>query len=185
MFGARWFYRDAEDFLAIANRLKLTPCPHCKVVGMLIRHGGLQGFEESRRQIVLRARRIFCSNRNARTGCGRTFSVWLADKIRRLKVTTRRLWKFLGMAVASPLEAAIRALDSRLSERTLQRIWRRFLLAQSTIRTALANRCPVPERPEKTSRRPAALVLAHLQAAFPNAACPIAAFQLTYRNFFV
>ena len=30
---------------------------------------------------TVRARRIFCSNRNnRRKGCGRTFSVWVADK---------------------------------------------------------------------------------------------------------
>ena len=186
MVEARWFYRNAEDLIAIAEDLKLTACLHCKVVGMLIWHGGLQGIDESRGQIVLRARRVFCSNRNARTGCGRTVSVWLADRIRRLKVTTRRLWKFLHLAVVSPIEAAIRALDSRLSDRTWQRIWRRFLLAQSEIRTALANRCPVPECPEKPSRRPTVLVvLAHLQAAFPNVACPIAAFQHTIRAFFL
>ena len=185
MSEERWFYRSAEELIAISERLKLTACPHCKVVGMLIRHGGLHGFDESSGQIVLRARRVFCSSRNARTGCGRTFSVWLVDKIQRLKVTTRRLWKFLDMAVVGSIEAAIRALDSRLSDRTWQRHWRRFLLAQSTIRTALANRVPIPERPDNPSRRPAAVVLAHLQAAFPNVACPIAAFQQAFRNFFI
>ena len=66
---------------------------------MLIWHGGLQGVDESTGQIVLRTRRVFCSNRNARTGCGRTFRIWRTDRIRRLNVTTRRLWKSLGMAV--------------------------------------------------------------------------------------
>ncbi len=35
----RWFYRSDQEWTAIAERLKLTPCPHCKVVGTLIRHG--------------------------------------------------------------------------------------------------------------------------------------------------
>ena len=87
----RWFYRSDEEWTAIAERLKQTPCPHCKVVGTLIRHGCLYGFDESSPQRkTVRARRIFCSNRNARPGCGRTFSVWLADKIRRLSLTTAR-----------------------------------------------------------------------------------------------
>ena len=80
----RWFYRNEEEWIAIAERIKLMACLHCKVVGMLIRHGGLQGVDESTGQIVLSARRVFCSNRNARTGCGRTFSVWPTDRIRRL-----------------------------------------------------------------------------------------------------
>ena len=185
MVEAIWFFRDEREWIAIVERLKLISCPHCKVVGMLIRHGGLQGLDEISQQIVLRARRVFCSNRNARIGCGRTFSIWLADKIRRLKVTTSRLWKFLGLAVVGSIEGAIRSLDSRLSDRTWQRIWKRFRLAQSSLRTALSNCCPVPEPPQEPTRRLESQVIAHLQAAFPNTACPIAAFQSAVRAFFL
>jgi hypothetical protein len=184
MGEVRWFYRDEAEWIEIVQKLKLTPCPHCKGVGNLIRHGALQGFDESGR-IVLRAHRVFCSPRNRRRGCGRTVSVWLADKIKRLTVTTRRLWNFVQHAVAGTIADAIRALDSRLCDRTWQRIWARFNAAQSSIRTALANRCPLPECPVTPSRRPAALVLAHLQAAFPKADCPIAAFQLAIQTFFL
>jgi hypothetical protein len=181
----RWFFRSPEEWLAIAQRLKHTPCPHCKVVGTLIRHGCLYGKPKT-----VRARRIFCSNRNARPGCGRTASVWCADKIRRLSVNADVLWQFLQLAVAGAMLAAGRAVDCRLSERTWQRIWRRFRLAQSTIRTALHGRCrPPPEPPPRTTttptRRPAAHVLAHLLAAFPDAHCPIAAFQHALNTFFV
>jgi hypothetical protein len=184
MGEVRWFYRDEAEWIEIVQKLKLKPCPHCKVVGNLIRHGALQGFDESGR-IVLRAHRVYCSPRNRRRGCGRTVSVWLADTIKRLKVTTRRLWNFLQKAVTGTIEAAIRDLDSRLCDRTWQRIWARFKSAQSNVRTALANRYSLPECPVKPSRRPAALVLAHLQAVFSKADCPIAAFQLTIQTFFL
>jgi len=180
----RWFYRNASEWTAIAERLKHTPCPHCKVVGTLIRHGFLYGFDDSSPQRkTLRARRIFCSNRKARRGCGRTFSVWLADKIRRLSLTTGALARFLQRAAGTGIRAAIRAADGHLSDRTWQRIWTRFILAQSKIRTALSRQCPPPELPAE--HRPATQVLAHLQTAFPNALCPIAAFQHTLRTFFV
>ena len=85
MVEQRWFYRGIEEWQAFVERLKLIPCPHCQVVGTLIRHGFLSGFDDADpRRKSLRARRILCSNRNARPGCGRTFSVWAADKIRRL-----------------------------------------------------------------------------------------------------
>ncbi len=188
MGAERWFCRSAEEWNAIAERLKQTPCPHCKVVGALIRHGYLRGFDESspQRQTV-RARRVFCSNRNARPGCGRTFSVWCADKIRRLSLTTRGLWRFLQRAIADGISAAIRAANCQLSDRTLQRIWKRFDQGQSKIRTALSGRCPPPppELPAKPTHRPAAHVLAHLQAAFPDADCPIANFQHSLRTFFI
>jgi hypothetical protein len=183
----RWFCRSEDDWIAIAERLKQTPCPHCKAVGTLIRHGFLYGFDEkSPQRRTVRARRIFCSNRHARPGCGRTFSVWLADKIRRLSLTSRGLWKFLERAAADGIAAASRAADGQLSDRTLQRIWNRFHRGQSAIRTALFGRCPPPEAPNELARRPAAAhVLAHLQAAFPGTDCPIAAFQYSLRSFFV
>jgi hypothetical protein len=86
----RWFVRNGDEWLAIAERLKQTPCPHCKVVGALNRHGFLYGFDEgSPQRKTVRARRVFSSNRRARPGCGRTFSIWLAEKIKRLSLTAR------------------------------------------------------------------------------------------------
>jgi hypothetical protein len=180
----RWFYRSTEEWIALAERLKQTPCPHCKVVGALIRHGYLRGYDESHQRPTIRARRLYCSNRQARRGCGRTLSVWCADKIRRLSLTTGALWRFLHRA-AGGLAAAIRTVDCQLSDRTWQRIWKRFDRGQSKIRTALSGHCPPPELPPQPGQRPAAHVLAHLQAAFPDALCPIAAFQHTLRTFFV
>jgi len=173
----------------MAERLKQTRCPHCKVVGTLIRHGSLHGFDESSSRKTLRARRVFCSNRNARPGCGRTFSVWCADKIRRLSLTTSCLWRFLKRAIAESILAAIRAADCHLSDRTWQRIWKRFDLGQCKIRTALSGRGPPPELPARPPtepvHRPAAQVLAHLQAVFPDADCPIASFQHAMQTFFI
>jgi hypothetical protein len=183
----RWFFRSDDEWNAIVEQLKLTPCPHCHAVGYLIRHGALHGFDDtSPQRKTLRARRILCSNRQARRGCGRTFSVWLADKIRRLSLTASALWAFLKRVLTGTLRAAIRAAPCQLSDRTWQRIWKRFDLGQSKLRTALWRRCPPPQLPAAATRRPlAAQVLAHLQAAFPDADCPIAAFQQTIRTFFV
>jgi hypothetical protein len=183
----RWFYRREEEWVAIAERLKQTACPHCKTIGTLIRHGTLAGFDDSNSQRrTLRARRIFCSNRHRRQGCGRTFSVWLADKIRRLSITTRTLWTFLQHAIGGTIAAAIHATKCPRSDRTFRRIWMRFDRAQSAIRTALLGRGPPPEFSAVSTRRPpAAHVLAHLQTTFPHDDGPIAAFQMAMRSFFV
>ena len=186
----RWFCRDTDEWTALAQRLKHTPCPHCKVVGTLNRHGCLYGFDEKNlKRKTIRARRVFCSNRQARPGCGRTFSVWCADKIRRLSLTSGCLWRFLKHAVAGSILTAIRTADCHLSDRTWQRVWRRFDLGQSKIRTALLGICRPPELPARLPaeppHRPAAEVIAHLQAAFQGADCPVAAFQHTLHTFFL
>jgi hypothetical protein len=184
------FYSSDEEWHAIVEQLKLTPCPHCKVVGTLNCHGCLYGFDEyNRKPNALRARRVFCSDRNLRPGCGRTFSVWCADKIRRLSLTAGFLWKFLTCAAATSVLAAWRTLPRFLSDRTLQHIWTRFHRGQSKIRTALSALCRPPALPAtpaaKPSHQAAAQVLAHLQAAFPDAPCPITAFQHSLHTFFI
>jgi hypothetical protein len=181
------FFRGDDQWNAIVEQLKLTPCPHCHAIGFLVRHGALYGFDDSSPQRQsLRARRIFCSNRHKRLGCGRTFSVWLTDRIRRLSLTAGALGAFLQRLLTGSLRAAIRAAPCHLCHRTWQRICQRFHLAQSRIRTALLGLCPPPEVSPDATRRPlAAQVLAHLDAAFPNDPCPIAAFQQTLGLFFV
>ena len=174
----------------MVERLKLTACPHCRTIGTLIRHGVLTGFDDSSPRRTVRARRIFCSNRHRRHGCGRTVSVWYADKIRRLSLTARTLWTFLKRAVAGSIAAAIRATDCPWSDRTMRRVWSRFQRGQSAIRTALLSRGPPPawpaDSPAASSRWPAAAhVLAHLQSTFLQADCPIAAFQPATRSFFI
>jgi hypothetical protein len=182
-----WFFRNDADWTAILERLKRTPCPHCHAVGFLIRHGSLYGFDDtSPQRQTLRARRIFCSNRQLRRGCGRTFSVWLADKIRRLSLSTAALWTFLLHLLTGSLPAASRAAPCQRSHRTWQRLWQRFDRGQSRLRSALLGRCPPPTLSAAATRRPlAAQVLAHLDAAFPDADCPIAAFQHTLGRFFL
>ena len=181
----RWFYRDESDWIALVERLKLTPCPHCQTVGTLNRHGSLRGFDDSSPQRkTLRARRVFCSNRHRRPGCGRTASVWIATKIRRSSLTTGTLGAFLRPAVVGSLADAIRDAAARRSPRSWYRIWARFHRAQSRIRTALLSRGPPPTGPPAPARRPdLAHVLAHLHATFPHAECPFAAFQQATRSF--
>ncbi len=154
MGETRWFCRSDEEWNTIAERLKHTPCPHCKVVGALIRHGCLYGFDDSSPQRkTVRARRVFCSSRNRRRGCGRTFSVWSARQNPTAKPDNPRgCGDSSNAPVADSIAAAIRVAKCHLSDRTLQRIWKQFDQGQSKIRTALSARCPPPELP--TEPRP-------------------------------
>ena len=168
-----------EELEAVVLKLKTTACPHCKRVGYLVQHGFLRGYDQThQREKTIRARRIFCSNRNRAVGCGRTFSVWMADKIKRLFLTADRLWVFLKQAVGSNNKLrAFRRLNSGLSDSASYRIWKRFSKAQSAIRTALTALCKPPKINSGSS---AELTLAHLEKAFgQQLLSPIAAFQVT------
>ena len=172
---------EADDLLA---KLKTTPCPHCKRIGSLIKHGFLRGYAQHHQlQKTVRAARVFCSNRHRATGCGRTFSVWTADKIKHLFLSADSLWQFLQGAVSSGNKlAAFRNLQSGLSNSAPYHIWRRFLNAQVAIRTALARLC---EPPRLVSESPAQLTLEHLAQAFQEQPLsPIAAFAVALQAFF-
>ncbi len=166
-----------NEFEAVHAQLKTTACPHCKSFGNLIRHGYLRGYDKENRQArTVRGWRIYCSKRGRATGCGRTFSVWWASKVKRLFLTVEQLWDFLKHAARSGNKMqAFRRLNSGLSSSAPYRIWNRFLAAQSAIRTALHRKC---EPPKSTARQPAEHTLAHLEAAFRDHSCPIAAFQI-------
>lgn len=170
---------------AMHARLKLTACPHCKKVGNLIKHGFLRGYDQHHHlEKTVRATRVFCSNRYAASGCGRTFSVWLADRIKRLFLSADSLWKFLSAAVSSGNKLqAFRSLQSGLSDSAAYHLWRRFINAQAAIRTTLSTLC---EPPQIAAGCPSRLTLAHLQKAFAqHPLSPIAAFAATLQTFFM
>ena len=173
------FYSSEGELHATLARLKQQPCPHCKVVGTLIRYGFLHGYDEHDvRQRSKRARRVFCNNRKAnKNGCGRTFSLWAADKIQRLSLGAKSLWKFLRSVATNRNKLhALRRLkpNGNLSDSAPYRIWKRFERAQSRLRSFLDARC---QPPASKSDQPADQVVAHLEAAFPGHACPVRAFQ--------
>jgi hypothetical protein len=175
---------DVDDLLA---KIKITPCPHCNKTGFLNRHGSLLGSTLNLMGNVVRgarAVRVYCSDRNNSSGCGRTFSVWTADKIKYLFLSAECLLQFLSDAVSSGnVVQAFRNLKSGLNERAAYRIWRRFLNAQVAIRTALLALC---EPPQVDSDCPAKLTLEHLTKAFHgHKLSPIAAFAATLQTFFI
>jgi len=169
--------------------LKCSPCPHCKHTGALNRHGFLKGYDELNfRQKAIRALRVFCSNRGSNEGCGRTFSVWIADKVKRLFLDADSLWEFLHQAATTGNKSlAFQNLRSSMGDSATYRIWKRFLHAQSAIRTALATLCPQPKQPTEGSSHSAAQgTVAHLKKAFQDSSLnPIAAYQVKTQSFFI
>jgi len=175
-----------DDFL---KNLKLKDCPFCKRLGTLNRHGFLRGHDDrGGQQKRVRAQRVFCSNRNGAAGCGKTFSVSLADILKRSFLTSTKLWKFLQLIVQGVSKAeAFRSLHCDSSDSAPYHVWRRFLNAQSAIRTSLfALGDPPSHPPDGSPKSPAHATLAHLKAVFAEHPLdPISAFQATLNVAFI
>jgi hypothetical protein len=184
-----WVFASKEQRNERLALLKCSPCPHCNHTGALNRHGFLRGYDEQNfKQKAIRALRVFCSNRGNAGGCGRTFSIWIADKVKRLFLDAQSLWQFLEQAATRGNKSqAFQNLACSLSGSARYRIWKRFLKAQSLIRTALAAFCPPPKQlPGGDGLSATQATLEHLKVAFKDSMLnPIAAYQAQTQSFFL
>lgn len=164
------------------EKLKAMACPKCRAVGCLIRHGHLRGYGEAAAETIQRGWRVFCSNRGQKQGCGGTYAILLAHHLYRRLVGARRLWTFLmGILTGSNIKSAWEAVASAFSLETGYKLWARYLRSQSAIRVRLHALCV----PVKSALDPLRQTIAHLKAAFPHAACPVASFQIAFQRPFL
>ena len=113
--------------------------------------------------------------------------MWIADKVKRLFLDAKSLWEFLHQAATTGNKSqAFQQLRCSMGDSATYRIWKRFLQAQSAIRTALAAFCPPPRQTtESNSQCAAQATVAHLQEAFKDSPLnPIAAYQVQTQSFF-
>lgn len=153
--------RDEHALDAVLHGSKLAACPHCRQTGALIGHGVLREYAERSSERVVRGRRLFCSNRGRRPGCGRTFSVMLSTVVPGFVVRTLTLWCF-AKAVLSGLtrrSAWLCEAGASLALSSGYRLWRRLCASQTALRSRLWREAPAPP---STAREPLAQLVAHL-----------------------
>ena len=177
LLGPPRFVRDPSALGAVLFGLKLAPCPHCRQTGALIGHGFLRGYAERDSEVVVRGRRVFCSNRGARPGCGRTFPVLLCTVLSGFVLRTLTLFCFATAVLVGLTRRAawLREARGTLSLSSGYRLWQRLCAAQSTLRARLCRAAPPPDSP---AREPLAQLLLHLRLVVGESeGDPFAAFQ--------
>ncbi len=177
--GKRYFSNESE-LDQYRRSLKSVQCPRCGRVGFLIGHGFLVGYTEAGQEMVFRGRRFFCSNRYRRRGCGRTFSVMLADVLVGFMVRAGTLFAFLRtVAEGASRKAAWEKSAGAFSLESGYRMWRRLSEAQAHIKAMLCRQRPPPYSP---SDEPLVQLLEHLQCVFPLSDCPFEEFQIRFQT---
>lgn len=176
----RKFYATEDEFKHFHVNIKLLLCPHCRRVGFLILHGYLYGYGET--DLIQRGRRIFCSNRKNRPGCGRTFSFLLAGYIRNFVIFARFLSGFLEHLSQGlcPAEAARKA-EIPMTITTIYRLYKRFRHNQARIRTYLTRVKDPPLLDDTTD--PVIQTITHLKTVFKD--CIVTQFQLHFQTTFL
>jgi len=130
---------DSTALEQLAGQAKQWTCPYCGRAGTLNGHGLLRGgAEEAHGKDAVRGRRWFCSNRGRRPGCGRTFSVLLAQVMRHASVRTAKLWQFCRARLAGGgVPAAWEQTRCGFSLEAAYQWWRRWRRAEPALRTHL------------------------------------------------
>jgi hypothetical protein len=131
----------------------------------------------------LRGQRVFCSNRGRRGGCGRTFSLCLAEVLPRHTFTASLLWQLLVRLLAGgSLKAVAEKLRLPFALEAAYRLRRQLRRKLDLIRTRL---CRQRTPPISSQSDPLLQTVEHLQAAFPGAECALSDFQLHFRHPFL
>ncbi len=155
------FVPDRRALDALSQRSVPFACPHCGAHGTLIGHGFLRGYAEQTSDVVIRGRRLFCSNRGLKKGCGRTWSVLLANVIARCTLTVGTLGAFVcGLARHQGSERAARACHWPFSMRSAYRLNVRLQRHVPRWKAWLNARVPAPT---SQARHPLGQVVEHFR----------------------
>lgn len=178
------YVADSAEFDCHRDRLKLRPCPHCRAVGYLVRHGYLRGYGDHCSEKIRRGWRVFCSNRGKRDGCGKTYAVLLSTCLYQRRVDAGRLWNFLrAILEGASRQHAWETVAASFCMETGYKLWASFIRNQSHLRSFL-HRWVKPVAMDSIVA-PTLQLIAHLKAAFPRSSCPAASFQNTLQQAFL
>jgi hypothetical protein len=121
------YFPSLEAMEKLCRALFHEQCRHCQRYHQLISHGFVfkkQSGAESEQPV---GKRVFCSDRNGRTGCGRTMQLYLDSTIRYLHYAGCCVVAFVlalgrGTTVQQAYEQATRTAEPRNAYRWLNRL---------------------------------------------------------------
>ena len=127
-----------------------------------------------------RGQRVFCSNRGQRGGCGKTFSVFLAQVLPRHTINARLLWKVLSAWLAgASLKASHEEVRLPLALETLYHLVQRLRARLDQVRARLCRQRKAPDSPHED---PLLQTVEHLRQVFCAALCPVSEFQFVFQR---
>ena len=113
-------------------------CPHCKRSHHLISHGFVykkQSMAEPKKAV---GKRVFCSNRGAHTGCGRTMQLYLDSTVRYLHCLGRCVVSFVlalmaNMTIQQAYQQATGTTEPRHAYRWLAKLFSQLSVYRSLL----------------------------------------------------
>ena len=162
--------------------LKQFCCPGCGAAETLNWHSTLYGNDPAVADgQVVRGQRVYCSDRGQRGGCGRTFSIWVAERLPRHTFTAPSLWQLLGgLLEGNSVKAAFEEASSLpFALETCYHVLQRLREGLSRIRSLLSGE---QKSPSSAQIDPLLQTVEHLRLLFPKSTCPLVDFQIHFQR---
>ncbi len=125
------YFATIESINQHTMQLQNVPCSHCGKVAQLVSHGFIYKDQSSRTCPAPVGKRVFCSNRYGRTGCGRTMRLYLSGTIRYLHYAGCIVVAFVlvlmqGASIAKAYHQITGTPDARNAYRWLHKLMKRI-----------------------------------------------------------
>jgi len=135
------FFKDIDAIDQFTTELAHNDpaCPHCQQQGHLLSHGFVYQSPSSTGNKKPRGKRLFCSNRHQRSGCGKTTQLYLDSEIPHLQYDTSHLFVFITslismLSIQQAYETATHTSDPRNAYRWLKKMWSRLIFYRACVK---------------------------------------------------
>ncbi len=163
------------------ENVKQISCAHCGRVSRLNCHDTLYGNDLSTvDKKTIRGRRLWCSNRDKRGGCGQTMAllfVWVLPRHSFTAPMLDKLLRFICEGIS--VQAAWEKGGFQLQLQSVYHLLQRFRDRIGPLRSALLNFCTPPESQHED---PLLQTLEHMHCAFPAENNVVECFQYTIQT---
>jgi hypothetical protein len=182
------YYPSLQAIHQQTLQLELEPCKHCQQTHQLVSHGFIRKKRSGGGDPQAVGKRVFCSNRHQRTGCGRTMQLYLDGTLRYVHHAGSAVVAFVlalltGVSIGLAYMQVTGAHSPRHAYRWLHRLDRQISTYRSLFHQPLLVQPMIIEPPGCPRRSLLASTFAHLIARFGQPLCQAYQSQLQ-RPFF-
>ena len=138
------YYSSLPAIEQQTRQLEHAQCAHCKQTQQLVSHGFIRKKRVGAEPEAV-GKRVFCSNRNNRTGCGRTMQLYVESTVRYLHFSGSCVVAFvLSLIAGLTVEHAYDLATGTATPRNAYR-WMNRLRAQLSAYRSLSHRAPLQD----------------------------------------
>lgn len=150
------YYRSLQAIEQQTRQLAFAQCVHCHQRRQLVSHGFIRKKQVGAEPVAV-GKRVFCSNRDRRTGCGRTMQLYLDVTVRYLHYAGSALVAFMlsligGASIHRAYLQATGCATPRNAYRWLKRLDAQLSCYRSLLHRPVLHHLAAPNWPNRPLR---------------------------------